>query len=126
MFCPQCGAEYREGVTTCADCAVALVERAPEKVDEPEWQDLVTVLRTSDEAELAVVRSLLEAEGIRCLLRGEGVQEVVGFGRVGGENLALGLVDVQVPAEQADAARELLAARDVAIVEPEEEGPAPS
>src|SRR5687767_15547414 len=25
MFCPECEAEYREGFTTCSDCAVALV-----------------------------------------------------------------------------------------------------
>jgi hypothetical protein len=26
MFCPLCQAEYRDGVTQCSDCAVALVE----------------------------------------------------------------------------------------------------
>lgn len=29
-WCPQCGAEYREGVTTCADCGVALIDTQPE------------------------------------------------------------------------------------------------
>lgn len=90
--------------------------------DKAEWVDLVTVLESSDEAELAVVRSLLEAEGIPCLLRGEGVQEIVGFGRVGGENLALGQVEVQVRREQAQAARELLAAREQGPPEDEEAG----
>jgi hypothetical protein len=32
MYCPQCGSEYREGFTTCADCQIPLVERLP-----PEW-----------------------------------------------------------------------------------------
>jgi hypothetical protein len=28
-WCPNCGAEYRPGFTTCADCGVALVEQPP-------------------------------------------------------------------------------------------------
>ncbi len=30
MFCPQCKAEYREGITECADCQVPLVSSLPE------------------------------------------------------------------------------------------------
>jgi hypothetical protein len=29
-WCPRCGAEYRPGYTTCADCHVALVDRQPD------------------------------------------------------------------------------------------------
>jgi len=32
MLCPQCGAEYREGFTTCADCNVPLIERPAEEL----------------------------------------------------------------------------------------------
>jgi hypothetical protein len=30
MFCPQCKAEYRQGITECADCQVPLVPSLPE------------------------------------------------------------------------------------------------
>ena len=33
MWCPDCGAEYREGVTACADCGVTLVDTPPVEVD---------------------------------------------------------------------------------------------
>jgi hypothetical protein len=29
LWCPQCGAEYRDGVTTCTDCGVPLGETPP-------------------------------------------------------------------------------------------------
>jgi hypothetical protein len=35
-WCPRCGAEYRPGYTSCADCHVALVDRQPD----PEAPDL--------------------------------------------------------------------------------------
>ena len=35
MICPNCGAEYRLGFTTCADCDVELVEAPPEGLKAP-------------------------------------------------------------------------------------------
>src|SRR5437016_1766626 len=35
MFCPQCGAEYRQGFTRCADCDVELVEGYLQAVRHP-------------------------------------------------------------------------------------------
>ena len=32
MFCPKCRDEFREGITTCPDCDVYLVEELPEDV----------------------------------------------------------------------------------------------
>ena len=120
MFCPQCGTEYREGVTVCRDCGVGLVEDRPPEPAEPryEWADLVTVLRTSDPALIAVAKSLLEAEGIPCFAQGERLQDLLGLGRAGGGvNLVTGPVQLQVPREHESEARLLLEARQTQWLE---------
>jgi hypothetical protein len=127
MLCPQCRQEYREGVTTCNECGLALVGVLPaEGHDEAEWVDLVTVLRTSDLATTKVVKSLLEAEGIPCLLQGEGLQDLWGLGRAGtGFNVAAGPVQVQVRPLDAAVALELIEAHDPGpgeLEEPREAG----
>ena len=63
MYCPECSGEYREGFTHCADCDVDLVESLPAS-PEGTSAELVTVLETSDPAELAFVESLLRSAGI--------------------------------------------------------------
>jgi hypothetical protein len=122
MFCPQCRQEYREGVTTCNECGHALVGTLPAAGhDEAEWLDLVTVLKTSDLAMTKVVKSLLEAEGIPCLLQGEGLQDLWGLGRAGtGFNVAAGPVQVQVRPQDAAAALELIETHDPPAAAPEE------
>lgn len=97
MFCPQCGAEYQEGIGKCADCGVKLVATPP-VASEPEWVDFVTVLTTRDHAELAVAKSLLEGEGIPFFARNEEVENLI----------ATGPVEVQVAPEHERAAREIL------------------
>jgi hypothetical protein len=34
MYCPQCGAEYRQGFTTCSDCHVFLVHERPDSLEQ--------------------------------------------------------------------------------------------
>lgn len=36
VWCPKCGAEYRPGFTTCADCRVALVDDRPVPTPPPD------------------------------------------------------------------------------------------
>jgi len=115
MYCPQCGSEYREGVTVCTECGKTLTLDPPVDAPKPEadWVELETVLESSDPALLAVARSLLEAEGISCFARGDVVQDFLGLGRLPtGTNLITGPVQLQVPAERSAEARELLAAVD--------------
>ena len=124
MYCPECGIEFRDGVTVCTDCAVALTLDPPPAPPEPtaEWVDLETVLETSDPTVIAVARSLLEAEGIPCFARGDLLQELIGWGRLPlGVNLVTGPVQLQVPRERGEEARELLSATDTACDEPVDE-----
>ena len=111
MYCPQCGSEYRDGFTACADCGVALVDAPPpdetgEELDE-EW---ITVLETGDPVHLALAHSLLDTEGITARFPGEALQNLFGVGTMGaGFNIAVGPAAIQVPAHEAEQARELLA-----------------
>ena len=100
MSCPKCGAKYPQGATRCPECNVELVDQAAgAPQDLPEWMDDVVVLETSDEGQLMVARSLLEAEGIPCFAHGEEGQQLIGAGPV---RLRVRLADQQ-------AARALLA-----------------
>jgi len=112
MECPQCGREYPEGVTVCTVCGVELAPLQSEE-EEAEWLELETVLETSDPALLPVVRSALEAGGNPCYAQGETLQDFIGVGRVAGLNLVTGPVELQVPVERAEEAREILAAAEV-------------
>ena len=118
MFCPQCRNEYQPGVTRCDACGVDLVPQLePLPEDRAEWLDLVTVLETGEPLRLKVVRSLLEAEQIPCVVDGESARTALGL--IGGEG-GLGPWRLQVPAELADAARELIADRGSELAEDSE------
>lgn len=69
----------------------------------------VTVLETGDQALLAVAKSLLEEAGIHYFAKGEGVQDLFAWGRMGtGFNPFVGPVQLQVAAEDAEEASALL------------------
>jgi putative signal transducing protein len=66
MYCPECGVEYREGFTECADCHVPLhagTAPSPEAPFDPDL-NLVVVLETNDPFELALAKGLLDEAGI--------------------------------------------------------------
>jgi Putative prokaryotic signal transducing protein len=70
LFCPRCGAEYREGFVECSDCGVALVREPPPEVPHPDVE-LDTVFESTNPALLAVAKSLLEDAGIEYESRGD-------------------------------------------------------
>lgn len=100
MICQECGAENLPGATRCPECGAELTdETARTPHDSAEWVDDVVVLETTDEGELMVARSLLEAEGIPCITQGEESQRVIGAGPL----------RLRVPLDDEEEARALLA-----------------
>ena len=76
MLCPQCGAEYREGILECSDCQLPLVAELPPQPKPQPDLDLVTVLATGNPALIAVAKSLLEDSGIEYLTQNEGLHDL--------------------------------------------------
>jgi hypothetical protein len=108
MFCPKCGEEFPWHVMVCPTCDVDTVDRLPGPEPAPD-AELVPVLNTGDAGAIAVAKSLLEAEDIDFFVRGEGLQDLFGVGRVTGFNFAMGPAEFWVRAEDAERAREVLA-----------------
>jgi Putative prokaryotic signal transducing protein len=79
-----------------------------ERTPDPDIE-LVPVFETGDAGLIAVVKSILEGEGIDYLVRGEGVQDLFGAGRLtAGFNYITGPAQFLVRSEDKERARELL------------------
>jgi len=72
--------------------------------------ELVTVYETGNLGAVAVAKSLLESVGLKYLVKGEGIQDLFGIGRIGSMyNMVTGPIQIQVLKGDAEDARELLA-----------------
>ena len=71
--------------------------------------ELVTVLRTANSAVIAVAKTILESEGIRCHAKGEGLRDLTGLARLTTAfDPSLGTMELQVHARDAEDAEALL------------------
>lgn len=70
---------------------------------------LVTIFATSDLSKLAIIKSMLESEGIPYHVKGEQIQSLFGLGGITPVNPITGPVEVQVSSEDEHGSRELLA-----------------
>ena len=110
MRCPKCGHDLPGVVDRCPGCDVALTWVDDGEDPEHAPDALVAVLQTSDATLMPVVRSLLEAEGIRCYVGNDVLQDLLAGGRIGmGYNIAVGSMVLRVAASDAEAARALIA-----------------
>src|ERR1044072_2695320 len=71
-FCPNCEAEYKEGITVCPDCNIELVaELTPEnKVHDTSDGEPVALRSFKNSAEAELVREMLNGNGIRSFVQG--------------------------------------------------------
>lgn len=106
MWCPECGAQYETTAATCPACHVALANR-PRPAPAPDVE-LIRVFSTGDAGEIAVARSVLQAEDIDVLVRGDGLQDLFGWGRITPFNYLVGPAEFWVRAEDAARAADLL------------------
>ncbi len=88
MFCPNCGAEYREGFTHCPDCDVELVKDLPDRKaqldvktasEDNDNKTFIPVLSTYNLGDIALIRSILDNEGIEYYLQGENTSSIRGY-----------------------------------------------
>jgi len=71
MYCPNCGCEYREGFTECADCRVPLQETPPPPEPQPEYADFIPVMATYNIVDISIIKGTLESEDIPHFFEGE-------------------------------------------------------
>jgi hypothetical protein len=107
MFCPQCEEEYSWDVMVCPVCDVEMVDRLPGPEPTPD-AELVRVFATGDAGLIAIAHSLLEGEKIDYFVRGDGLQDLFGVGRLTSFSYAMGPAEFWVRAEDAENARVLL------------------
>ena len=113
MICPKCEQEFAWDVMICPRCDVETVDRLPGPDPTPD-AELTSVFATGDAALILVARSLLDAEAIDYFVRGDGLQDLFGFGRITGFSYVMGPAEFWVRAEDAERARALLKDLDTA------------
>jgi hypothetical protein len=107
MFCPKCRAEYDPGIRECADCAVALVEKLPPAPPHDSiWDtgDTVKLVEPADLAALTLAKMRLDMAGIPYLVKNEALQNLFGYGAIGGYSHPVGPTQIRVMKTDAAAA----------------------
>jgi hypothetical protein len=102
MYCPECKAEYLEGIHGCPDCRVPLVRELPPQ-PRTEYMEYVTILETGNPVVLAMVKSILSSAGIRHFVKGEVLQDL----------FRVGTAEIQVGKDDEPEARNLLRERTI-------------
>ncbi len=106
MYCPRCRAEYEAGHFRCPDCDIPLVTALPE--EEPlRFVDYEEILSTFNPADIALVKSILDAEEITYFFKGEHFTYVRPFADP---------ARLMVARDQAEEARELLKDLDLSYM----------
>jgi hypothetical protein len=76
-YCPECEAEYREGVEECADCRVALITADAHRTRKNEEAELRARLSREVFVPVKVAESAFEADRFKAALEQEGLTVMV-------------------------------------------------
>ena len=83
MICPKCKSEFVEGITTCPDCQTQLVYEITEsdsnKTELREDYNYVFVYNPISSQEVALIKMIMEREGIPYFIKNEPLHKVVIF-----------------------------------------------
>ncbi len=121
MYCPECGAEYREGFDRCTDCDVALAHEPP-TLEDHEATPYVAVFETSETDVIPVIKSILRGAEIPFNTQGEAMMNLFPSDLLGPMMSRPGAeVSFLVPEERAEEARQLLTEQPPAAEEPDDE-----
>ncbi|RMF08938.1 MAG: hypothetical protein D6762_04680 [Candidatus Neomarinimicrobiota bacterium] len=103
MYCPECHAEYQEGITECADCHVSLVETEPleQPLEEINWVELEPV----DKIYEGMLREIFEQEQLPCYTKSDRLSSTLGMTTAGAVG---GYVRFYVPESEAERARDIV------------------
>jgi len=108
MICPDCNSEYVEGIYTCPDCGVKLVDYTPpnENIHDNSLQDVhfISVYTPLNSQEVAIIKMILERENIPHYIKNDRLQGAVLFSIQGP-----GKMEVFVPEDYAQQTIDLLA-----------------
>jgi putative signal transducing protein len=112
MICPECGAEYEDGVAECDGCDVALVDGGEDEIEEVDFSPLV---ESTDVTFFSLATARLEEAGIPWFVQGETSRGALP--RDGGDARGPGdeVVTIYVAENRFDEARQLV--RDLDPVE---------
>ncbi|ANM30527.1 hypothetical protein ABI59_14510 [Acidobacteria bacterium Mor1] len=109
--------EYRAGTTDCPKCGEGLTEQKPDwatdgagSAGEAEFTGFVRLGRIHNTGLIPMVKSLLDAQGIRHHIANERTHDLVGYPRLSGvsSDALIGIPEVLVEPERLEEARELL------------------
>jgi hypothetical protein len=67
-FCPECGLDFDEGMATCPDCQVELVEIFPQADQRDPFRDFTPIFLCYSMDDAILVQTLLQEQDIPCLL----------------------------------------------------------
>lgn len=105
-------AEFLDSARECSDCGTALVAGPPPEPEPPVYRELQTIYQAADGTQAHLIRAAIEAEGIPVNISGEAL-----MGAVGELPATMLQVEVQVPPEHAERAREIALACEPGTLE---------